>query len=338
LSEQNEKENQKPYKPITDRDRLGINVEVNIAPPPTPVFPELPALPTDDNDGRASKKLELSEAVGRYVPDGIESVAIGGMHMHNNPMGFVREIIRQGRHIKRLITGPGANIGADLLIGAGLVEEIVTSYIGLEHLGLAPAFRRLAREGAIKVYELDALTLMQALHAGAANAAFAALPAVLESNDLPKHNPEFYGYANDPFTGRQSLVVRALRPALTIICAQQADKVGNGLFKGSPFVDREMVFAAQTTLLQVEQIITTDSLTRNPQLVTLPGYYVQGVVEIPFSGHPTANHRFYHYDEEHIREYSGLAATAEGFKKYLDKYVYSASEIDYLAKTSVAQG
>lgn len=337
MTNENQDKNSQP-KPPTERDRLGINVEINIAPLPQPQFAELPPLPSDENDGRASKKLELAEAVSRYVPDGIESVALGGMHMHNNPMAFVREIIRQQRHIKRLITGPGGSIGADLLIGAGLVEEIVTSYIGMEHLGLAPAFRRMAQAGQIKVHELDALTLLHALHAGAANAPFVALPALLELNDLPTTNPEFYKRITNPFSGQETLVAPALRPKLALVCAQQADKVGNALFKGSPFVDRDLVFAAETTLLQVEQIITTDTLTRNPQLVTLPGYYVQGVVETPFSGHPTANHRFYHYDEAHLREYLQLAATPQGFAEYIEKYVNSASEVDYLAKTSVADG
>ena len=96
---------------------------------------------------RHSKQMELAQAIERFVPDGVESLAVGGMHLHNNPMALVRELVRQRKHIKRLITSPAGCLNADLLIGAGLVEEIVTSYVGFEHLGLAPAFRRFAQEG-----------------------------------------------------------------------------------------------------------------------------------------------------------------------------------------------
>lgn len=316
--------------------RRPINVEVNMQPYPAPPPLEPPA-PVEEA-GQLSKQLELSEAIERYVPDGVESLAVGGMFMHNNPMALVREVIRQKKHIKRLITSPGGCINADLLIGAGLVEEVVTSYIGFEHLGLAPAFRRAAQEGSIRVYELDALSLMLALRAGAAGQPFIAVPPGLELSDLPRANPTFYQTVTDPFTGRATLVVPALRPAVTLVIAQQADPSGNLVFKGSVFTDREMIMAAQTSLVQVEQIVSTGQLTRNPLLVNLPSYYTTATVQASFSCHPTASHRFYHYDEDHLKEYLQLAATAEGFQQYYEKYLTAPNEVEYLGKTNVASG
>ena len=313
-----------------------INVEVNMQPYPTP--PASPPPPPVEEPDQLSKQLELSEAIERYVPDNVESLALGGMFMHNNPMALVREVIRQKKHIKRLITSPGGCINADLLIGAGLVEEVVTSYIGFEHLGLAPAFRRAAQENSIKVYELDALSLILALRAGAAGQPFAALPPGLELSDVTRTNPTFYQTVTDPFTGRATLVVPALRPTVTLVLAQQADPPGNLAFKGSVFTDREMIMAAQTSVIQVEQIISTSQLTRNPLLVNLPSYYTTALVQVPFSAHPTASHRFYHYDEDHLKEYLQLAATAEGFQQYFEKYLTAANEVDYLGKTNVASG
>jgi glutaconate CoA-transferase, subunit A len=51
-----------------------------------------------------SKVLSLSEAVERLVPDGVGLLAVGGMHLHNNPMALVREVVRQRRAIRRLLT------------------------------------------------------------------------------------------------------------------------------------------------------------------------------------------------------------------------------------------
>ncbi len=341
MSEADDFENsggEKPQKkPFTYRDTLPLNVEVNVQPyPSAPPPPPIPV--AEDDDPRTSKVLDISEAVSRYVPDGIESLAIGGMHMHNNPMALIREIVRQKKRIKRLITSPAACINADLLIGAGLVEEVVTAYIGFEHLGLAPAFRRFAQEGRLKVYEIDELTLTLGLRAGAANLPFVALPPGLEFSDVAKTNPEFYRSATDPFTGRAVLVAPALKPQLTLVCVQQADKFGNGLFKGSVFTDREMIMAAQTTVLQTEQVVSNSLLTRNPQLVSVPGSYIAGVVEASFGCHPTASHRIYHYEEAHLKEYLQLAATADGFEQYLEKYVYGKNEIEYLGLTAVAEG
>jgi acyl CoA:acetate/3-ketoacid CoA transferase len=125
---------------------------------------------------------------------------------------------------------------------------------------------------------------------------------------------------------------------VALVVCQQADKRGNAIFKGAAFTDREMILAAETTILQVEQVIPTPQLTRNPMPVTVPGYLVQAVVAAPFSCHPTACHRFYHYDEVHLKEYLKLAATAEGFEAYLQKYLLNQGEGEYLNKTSIATG
>jgi len=51
-------------------------------------------------------------------------------------------VIRQQKKVKRLVTSLSAYINADLMIGSGLVEEILTAYVGMEHIGLAPNFRK----------------------------------------------------------------------------------------------------------------------------------------------------------------------------------------------------
>ena len=89
---------------------------------------------------RAKKLMTAGEAVERFVKPGC-MLGVGGMHAHNNPMALVREMVRKGIRIGTLVTSPSANINADLPIGAGLVDEIFCSYVGFEHLGLAPNFR-----------------------------------------------------------------------------------------------------------------------------------------------------------------------------------------------------
>src|SRR5689334_24780422 len=104
---------------------------------------------------RQRKVLSPAEAIRRFVPAVCPSLVIGGMHLHNMPMALVRELVRQraDHRVETLIAGPAAGMGADLLIGAGMVDRAVVSYIGFEHFGLAPAFRRAAAEGRLPVQD-----------------------------------------------------------------------------------------------------------------------------------------------------------------------------------------
>lgn len=287
---------------------------------------------------RQPKTLSLSEAIEKFVPDGVESLAVGGLHLHNAPMALIRELIRQKKHIKRLVTSPAASIQADLLIGAGLVEEVVTSYLGFEYLGLAPAFRRLAQENRLKVYEIDEFSLLTGLKAGASGQPFVALPHGIELSDVSKSNPEFYKSVQDPFSQQTFLAVPAIRPKVALVLAQQADQFGNALFKGSLFADPEIIFAAEQVVLQVEQVIPTRQLTRTPTSVNIPAYAVSAVVQAPFSAHPTSSHRFYHYDEDHLKEYMQAARTAAGFEAYVQKYFAEGDENAYIGRTSIVEG
>src|SRR4051812_5751814 len=96
---------------------------------------------------RTMKVMDIEEAVASLVPDRAESLWVGGMHMHNVPMALVRECIRQKKRFGTLYAGPSSSLAADLLIGSGLVERVIVGYIGFEHIGLAPAFRRAVESG-----------------------------------------------------------------------------------------------------------------------------------------------------------------------------------------------
>jgi glutaconate CoA-transferase subunit A len=288
---------------------------------------------TENAPARLSKKYTLAEAVSRFVPDEVESLAVGGMHMHNCPMALVRELIRQKKRIKRLVTSPAASINADMLIGAGLVQEVVTSYLGFEHLGLAPSFRRFASEGRLKVYELDEFTIILGLRAAAANQPFGVLPPGVALSDVTKASPEFYQPVIDPFTGKKALACPPIKPQLALVAVQQGDQYGNGIFKGAAFTDREMINAADTVILQVEQLSPYEQVIKAPLNVTVPGMRVKAVVETRFGCHPTSCHRVYHYDEEHLKVYMQMAATAEGFQEYLQNFILDLAEDQYLVRT-----
>ena len=261
--------------------------------------------------------LTAADAVDRLLPDGAGLVAVGGMHLHNNPMELVRETVRRGRHVHRLLTSPSGALAADLLIGAGLVDEVATSYIGFEHLGLAPCYRRLAESGRLRVCELDEAAIVHGLHAGAGGLPFVALPPGLEAADVRSANPDHFKLVTDPFTGERVMVAAALRPDVALVHAAAADERGNAIFSGAHFTDRLMAMAARTVIVQVERLAAPSEVARHPGESVLPGFLVSAVVVAPGGCRPTAAHGEYSYDEPALRQYLRLARTEEGFAEYL---------------------
>jgi glutaconate CoA-transferase subunit A len=123
---------------------------------------------------RKSKVITLEEAAS-WVKDGMK-LSIAGAQHNNAPNAFVREIIR--RKIKDLIIIPSNATGyqTDILIGAGCVKKIYSSYVGLDYIGIAPNFRRFAETGKLETVDLCELGLLRALKAGQTGTAFHALP------------------------------------------------------------------------------------------------------------------------------------------------------------------
>ncbi len=277
-----------------------------------------------------NKVLPLSEAVERYIPNGVGLLTVGGMHLHNNPMALIREVIRQNRRIKRLLTSPCGAFNAELLIAAGLIEEIATSYVGFEHIGLAPCFRRQIESRTLKVLECDEAYITHGLYAGAGGLPFIALPKGIEFTDIPKVNKEYYSTTTDPFTGNQVNVGAPLKPDVALLHAYQADKNGNAVIAGAQFVDRYMALASKTVLLQVERIVPTEEISKHPQGTTIPGFLVHAVVETPGGCYPTSSHGAYDFDDRQIAQYMSIAKDDEGAKGYIKQFVQDMSEDQYL--------
>jgi glutaconate CoA-transferase subunit A len=84
-----------------------------------------------------------------------------------------------------------------------------------------------------------------------------------------------------------------------------------------------MAHAAVKTVATVEKI-HDGNLLDDPILAagTLPGFYVEMIAIAERGAWPLGLPDFYAADADHLAEYARMAATAEGFAEYLDKYVY----------------
>lgn len=259
-------------------------------------------------------------------------VAFGGFGVVSHPMALIYQIIRDG--VKGL-TCLGWTCGneVDILVGAGCVDRIEASYVGLEYLGLAPNFRRALERGETTMVEYTEATAVDRFRAGAAGIPF--FPAMsLFGCDILKYNKEIKEFTC-PITGDRYHAVPAANPEVAVIHAPMADPYGNVVYLPVRNLncdwDQTIAKASGRVIVTVERIVDHDYVVQNAHLNLIPRYYTDAVVEAPFGAHPSGFDCFYDTDVEHLKEYVQAGREAKAFKEYLEKYVYSVKDhFEYL--------
>ncbi len=281
---------------------------------------------------RNSLVIDVSAAADQ-LRDGM-TLAIGGFINSSHPMALVRQIIRRGLKNLTVVGAASGGLDLDLLIGAGCVKKLVTTYMGGEHYcPVAPFFRIAAQRGEIDVFECDEGMYYCALRAAAQRLPSTPWKAGIGSS-FPEINPEIKVY-DDPISGEPVLAIPAIKPDVALLYAAHSDAYGNVQHIGTGFGDRALWRAADRTIVQVERIIPNEEVRKNPLATSL--YGVDAVVRAPYGSHPFAAPGYYIEDAEHIREYVAAAnAYAKKddrapFEAYLQKYILGPeSHLDYL--------
>src|SRR5277367_2968232 len=173
--------------------------------------------------------LNLQEAVARYVQDG-DAVALEGF-THLIPFAAGHEIIRQKRRDLTLIRMT-PDILYDQMIGMGAARKLVFSWGGNPGVGSLHRLRDAVEQNWPAPLELEENAhagMAAAYAAGASHLPFGLLRGYL-GTDLPKYNR--VKFIECPFTGEKLAAVPAIRPDVTVIHAQKADRQGNVLMWG----------------------------------------------------------------------------------------------------------
>jgi len=236
-------------------------------------------------------------------------------------MAATRALIRRGVKNLHLVTLPTSTLQADLLIGAGCIATLETSAISLGEFGPAPRFNAALLAGALHMRDATCPALHAQFQAAEKGVPFMPLRGLIGS-DLLAHRTD-WKIVDNPFGNDDPiLLLPALRPDVALFHAPLADRAGN-VFIGTQRELVTMAHAAQRTIVTVEDIHDGD-LLRDPLLAagTLPGFYVEAVAVEPHGAWPLPLPDRYGLDAAHLSEYARLAATAEGFAQYLDRYVY----------------
>ena len=261
--------------------------------------------------------VSLADGVNRLVGDG-DVVAMEGF-THLIPFEAGHEIIRQRRRDLTLVRMT-PDVIYDRLIGAGCARKLVFSWGGNPGVGSLHRFRDAIEHGWPTPLEIE-----EHSHAGMANryvAGASGLPfAVLRGyagTDLARHTATVKT-VTCPFTGEELTAVPALRPDVTIIHAQRADRRGTVQMWGITGVQKEAVLAARRSLVTVEEIV--DDLTPMPREVVLPSWSVTCVARVAGGASPSYADGHYSRDNAAYRDWDAISRDRETFTAWLDGHV-----------------
>jgi glutaconate CoA-transferase subunit A len=236
-------------------------------------------------------------------------------------MAATRTLIRRGIKRLTLIALPTSSLQADLLIGAGCVETLETSAVSLGEFGAAPRFTAAVLNGSIQMKDATCPALHAAFQASEKGVPFMPLRGLI-GTDVLKNRPD-WKVMDNPFGNDDPIVLLpAIKPDVALFHAPMADREGN-VWIGRQRELITMAHASERTIVTVEKLHDGNLLEDKTLAAgTLPGFYVETVAVVENGCWPLPLPEYYAWDVEHLKEYVKLAATDEGFAKYLDQYVY----------------
>jgi glutaconate CoA-transferase subunit A len=238
------------------------------------------------------------------------------------PMEATRALIRRGVRDLHVVALPTSSLQADLMIGAGCVATLETSAVSLGEIGPAPRFTAGIKAASFHMKDATCPALHTAFQAAEKGVPFMPLRGIIGS-DILAHRPD-WRVIDNPFGEDDPIVLLpALHPDVALMHAPMADRAGN-VWIGRQRELATMAHASAKTVFTVEKIVDGDLLD-DPVLAagTLPGFYVDTIAVAQNGCWPLGLPDYYGADLGHIGEYARLAATAEGFGRYLEQYVYA---------------
>jgi len=264
----------------------------------------------------------LKDAVREIVRDG-DVVALEGF-THLIPFAAGHEIIRQRRRDLTLVRLT-PDVIYDQLIGAGCAKKLVFSWGGNPGVGSLHRLRDAVENGwpgPLAIEEHAHAGMAAAYAAGASGLPFGLLRGYLGS-DLPKYNDRVK-FIDCPYTGERLATVPAVRPDVSVIHAQKADRRGNVLMWGLVGVQKEAVLAATRSIVTVEEVV--DRLDAPPNAVVLPHWVVSAVCEVPGGAFPSYAQDYYARNNAFYKQWDVVSRERDAFTAWIDRHVMGTDD------------
>ena len=282
-----------------------------------------------------SRLTTVREAVAEFVHDG-DSVAMEGF-THLIPMAAAHELIRQGRRDLTLIRMT-PDVIYDQLIGSGCASKLVFSWGGNPGVGSLHRFRDAVERGwplPLEIEEHSHAGMANRYLAGASNLPFAVLRGYI-GTDLAAVTSTISS-VRCPFTGEELAAVPALRPDVTVVHAQQADRRGNIALWGITGIQKEAVLAARRTIVTVEEVV--DEFVPHHGQVVLPAVAIDAVAVVPRGAYPSYALDYYERDNAFYQAWDAISRDRDRFTAWIDRHVRGvADHAEHLAGLGVSAG
>ncbi|MEJ6782069.1 CoA transferase subunit A [Aminobacter sp. Piv2-1] len=276
-----------------------------------------------------TKFLPLSRAVAENLGNG-DTVAFEGF-THLIPTAAAHEAIRQGFKDLTLVRMT-PDLIYDQMIGMGMAKKAIFSYAGNPGVGLLRRLRDAVENGfphALEIEEHSHAAMANAYEAGAAG-----LPCAIfrgyRGAELAKVNPNIKS-VTCPFTGEVLAAVPAVRPDVTFIHAQKANRKGDVLVEGIIGIQKEAALAARRAVVTVEEVVD-DFDDLHPNLTVLPNWSVTAISVVPGGAHPSYAHGYYIRDNAAYLEWDEIAADRDRFAAWMQKNVIEKTADDFAGR------
>ena len=272
------------------------------------------------------KFLPLPQAVAENLKNGDKAAFEGFTHLI--PTAAAHEAICQGFKDLTLIRMT-PDLIYDQMIGMGMASKLVFSYVGNPGVGLLRRVRDTVENGwphPIEIEEHSHAAMANAYEAGAAG-----LPCAIfrgyRGAGLVDVNPDIKS-VTCPFTGEVLAAVPAVRPDVTFIHAQKANRRGDVLIEGIIGIQKEAVLAAKRAVVTVEEVVDDfDGL--HPNLTVLPSWTIAAISVVPGGAHPSYTHGYYDRDNASYVEWDEVSADRDRFRDWMQKNVIEATPEDF---------
>jgi len=267
------------------------------------------------------KITSLENAITNFVHDGDLIYAAGFTHLI--PFAAGHEIIRQNK--KDLVLARATpDLIYDQMVAAGCARKVIFSYMGNPGVGSLRIVRSEIQAGRLDWEEYSHFAMISRLQAGATGLPFLPMNQTA-AVDLEEMNSN-YRKVTDPYSGKDVVVVPAIKPDVSIIHVQRCDQNGNAQIWGIIGEQKEAAFAADRVILTSEEIVPEEVIRSDPNRTLIPGFIVDAVCEVPYCSHPSYTQGYYDRDNAFYLEWDKISQSIDTVKAWLDEWVYGVKD------------
>lgn len=284
-----------------------------------------------------SKVVSLAQAVGATVTAGA-TVLFAFTHNRSHAAAF--EVARQFRDRRCLtVVATGLLEYASILCAAGAVARMESAFAGGTYPAPAPS-RQLQLEidrSAENDPHWTNLTMTLRLMAGAMGWPFIPTNS-LAGSDLWSDRAR--AKVADPFSGRPTAVLAALRPDVAFVHVPIADAIGNAIVHGPDAEECWGVRAARRVVVTAERVVSPEALRAIGPRSGISGDIVDCIVEAPFGAHPQG--QFVWSEQEGVESYAedyefrqmlkGLTRDPKALRAWVEDWVFASDHPGYLER------